>query len=1667
MKTYIMKTKFRRILIYTVLTVLYSINIQAQEVESTVILNSPLTTSKTVEATQYIIFKPGFNTNGISPLIARIVPENTYMDVVGTPYNGNEHLNWVASTSYDVSGNLTSSGIAYFNTLGKATQSQSLDIKTGKIWASEVRYDAFGRPTFNTLSAPVGENYGYKENFIQTTSGNRLSKNEIEAINENSGAIIGNQENSLGWYYSEANTSEKYQDITAHPYSKTEYSTLNPGIALKTYGGNKVQKPGNANSEWLQSYSFSMPITQEPFYEFGWDYFKKRSKIPAGTTEDKKTPNPSTTSYYVYNFQSCSDGTVYENKRLIDNESLDLYNFYKVTVNGKSGFYKVTAKSIIYINDGGNDDIGIEGPGGLEPGVGTSNGPELPDDINAYAFLEEKHEYTGCPLGEPYFIRGKKTIVRDVHGIETVVFTDADDNVIAAARSGNEEGEKDKQTVISPIGKQKYVDIHLPKGCSGIELVGKSMPIRIYNLITETYTSYPNATTINLPAGFYRIEIKDTNSNPYEPKHPYVKKYGNSPRLLDPDNTMGIKYQVNYYDYTLNYYDKSNRLIKSTQPIGKQYASTFKYNTLGQLLETTNIDEGKAIFKYRKDGQIRFSQNTKQKLVGEFSYTNYDTYGRPIESGIKSGSFADLDGETSQVTGGKEIHRTIYDVADDVIDANDNKESLIEALHEEVSRPTSGFSLANLLDNYSKPQFLAGNVVKTYTEAPKTNTTWYSYDIYGRVIWIVQKVEGLGLKTIDYEYDFTTGQVTQVIYQKYYQAHDSAPINETFVHRYTYNIAGELFKVETANGLDHNFTEQAKYEYYETGALKRVEIAENVQGVDYIYNLNGQLKAINHPSRNTDLDPGKDGTNGITSDLFGFALDYYNGDYLRSNTPTPVTSGQGHEAYNQYNGNIKATRWSNNVGNDAQVSQLFSYNKNNWLTQADFGLANNSGVITPNSHGNYKVFGLEYDANGNIQKLNRNKNGNAANAMDRMTYTYKDTKPNQLDHVEDPINAGVNDMTSQEAGNYMYNTIGQLIVNKNDDITYTYNASGLVTKINKMVATNGANAEEFSIYNEDYSNHPITEEPKAIIAEEVPLNPIDKDVSAWSFSDMTDRVSGAIKVTKPLNCDSLFDVEGKVLSVTMKEKTTTTGNVIIHRELNVAEGKLHNFSMDIIKAKEHVTIANVLALNPQYETTPIIQYPLRISVATEAGQVLATQVLAPTSSYTHCNVYKKEDINLSFTPENVSKVKLSIEMLASVNDETTFYIDNERLSLFTEPVLAFYYDDKGQRIRKVSYNSNPSLNKNTHYVRDAAGSVMAIYENNEVKEVPIYGASRLGIYNKKDKSALYQLADHLGNVRAVIQKKKSEITALSATDYYPFGMAMPGREVVNGEPYRYAYQGQEKDPETGKEAFQLRLWDGRIGRWLTIDPKKQYASPYLGMGNNPIIGIDPDGGFCPKCPDDIYVELSDHVYNNDLAVGDVAPNDWVVEELVDLPIPGFQGAVYSGVFEGKKEYIFITRGTSSLADGVTDITQLSGESSQFTISVAYASYFSDIYENISFGGHSLGGGLASANALATGGRAVTFNAAGLSGFTKEKLNLNDANADITAYVVEGEIVDHLQRSIGLKAEGNIIILPASYPESPSLLKWFYGTKSAAKESAQIIKLRTENHMMKTVLQHFK
>ncbi len=82
--------------------------------------------------------------------------------------------------------------------------------------------------------------------------------------------------------------------------------------------------------------------------------------------------------------------------------------------------------------------------------------------------------------------------------------------------------------------------------------------------------------------------------------------------------------------------------------------------------------------------------------------------------------------------------------------------------------------------------------------------------------------------------------------------------------------------------------------------------------------------------------------------------------------------------------------------------------------------------------------------------------------------------------------------------------------------------------------------------------------------------------------------------------------------------------------------------------------------------------------------------------------------------------------------------------------------------------------------------------------------------------------------------------------YYPYGLKIKG---ISARAYdklknNYGYQGDyaEQDEETGCDEFDLRMYNPQIGRWNGVDPYDEFASPYVGMGNNPANFIDEDGG---------------------------------------------------------------------------------------------------------------------------------------------------------------------------------------------------------------------------------
>ena len=171
--------------------------------------------------------------------------------------------------------------------------------------------------------------------------------------------------------------------------------------------------------------------------------------------------------------------------------------------------------------------------------------------------------------------------------------------------------------------------------------------------------------------------------------------------------------------------------------------------------------------------------------------------------------------------------------------------------------------------------------------------------------------------------------------------------------------------------------------------------------------------------------------------------------------------------------------------------------------------------------------------------------------------------------------------------------------------------------------------------------------------------------------------------------------------------------------------------------------------------------------------------------------------------------------------------------------LFLAYDRRGERVLKQRFNAQNELTAQVQYVRDEQGRLLVERrldkEGKEVERAYIYGPRGL-VGFMEDEEFFSILTDHLGSIRLVV--KQDEVVA--AFDYMPYGQQI---RAVTAIDMRFRYAGQEWDEETGLYNFHARLYDPELGRFYQPDPKRQFASPYLYVGNSPVSMVDPDGEF--------------------------------------------------------------------------------------------------------------------------------------------------------------------------------------------------------------------------------
>ena len=469
----------------------------------------------------------------------------------------------------------------------------------------------------------------------------------------------------------------------------------------------------------------------------------------------------------------------------------------------------------------------------------------------------------------------------------------------------------------------------------------------------------------------------------------------------------------------------------------------YRYDHRNRLVEKKLPGKGLESIIYNKLDQPIMTQDANQKENNEWLFTKYDAFGRVAYAGIA------IDARPRYVIQNAEVDQ----ISTQWVTRSSNAQTIggTQLYYTNTAYPTITITKILTINYYDSYVDAAGiTIPSTVYEEPITNqtknlptvskvrvldtdhwiTTVIGYDKKARAIYTATKNPYLETTDIiENNLDFAGKVVSSKTTHS--KTNQPAIITEDVL---TYDHQGRLKKQTQQINNQSNET-IVENSYDELGQLILKEVGDGLQEIDYKYNIRGWLKSINE---------------GVASgnDLFGFKLNY--------NDPTTGTA--------LYNGSISQTFWDtksvNNTSNPVSKSYLYEYDALNRLTKA-----------TDNT-GNYNVYGITYDKNGNLTHLNR-KDTNGV--MDNLSYTYANNGlSNQLVKVEDTGSfEGFKNGTS-EAYEYLYDNNGNMVKDKNKNIdnitynhlnlpvfvelatgniTYTYDAAGV--KLSKQVITNG------------------------------------------------------------------------------------------------------------------------------------------------------------------------------------------------------------------------------------------------------------------------------------------------------------------------------------------------------------------------------------------------------------------------------------------------------------------------------------------------------------------------------------------------------------------------------------------------------------------------------------
>ncbi|SFT88723.1 RHS repeat-associated core domain-containing protein, partial [Chryseobacterium formosense] len=405
----------------------------------------------------------------------------------------------------------------------------------------------------------------------------------------------------------------------------------------------------------------------------------------------------------------------------------------------------------------------------------------------------------------------------------------------------------------------------------------------------------------------------------------------------------------------------------------------YRYDGRNRLVEKKLPGKGWEYMVYDRQDRLVLTQDANLREQGKWLFTKYDQFSRSIYSGILDSppgrvqqlAAVESFGPNNETRSSFSWNNNNMDVFYTTGSAypGGNFKLLSVNYYDTYPAGTPGFTPTlpgnaaitdNFTQNVNTKSLPVASYVKNIEDDNWTkNYTWY--DNKGRAI-ATHSINHLGGYTkTESQLDFS-GTPKQVVTR---HKRLDTDVERLITENFTYDHQNRL--LTHTHQVDGNTVEYlAQNEYNELSQLKSKKVGgtsagNELQTVDYTYNIRGWMTGINNPN---DLSGG---------DLFGYKIKYNNPEN------TGISAGR-------FNGNIAEIDWAKNHASSPNVRRYnYDYDGLNRLKHAGFS--------EPSSYNLSEKFydeKITYDLNGNILSLSRNapSHYNTPEQIDDLTYEY-------------------------------------------------------------------------------------------------------------------------------------------------------------------------------------------------------------------------------------------------------------------------------------------------------------------------------------------------------------------------------------------------------------------------------------------------------------------------------------------------------------------------------------------------------------------------------------------------------------------------------------------------------------------------------------------------------